>query len=459
MSQLDSSLISEILGSRSTELDLPAVYSRPGAIRELEEVVKSLKRDGEVVVLSDGVYIDYQGIDLADFVVEYLSDVGVVRTLRPSGGAHQLVLNESIVDFALAQMSGSGCVVAVGAGTISDLGKLLGARADVPVVVVQSAASVNGFSDSLSVLVQGGVKRTVESAWPSALVVDHDIIQDAPSRLNQAGFGDAISALCAPADWYLACHVGMDKGYDPRVVDVVTKAGEALWATAEPEKLDIAALINTLTLGGFCIGIAGTTAPLSGCEHLMSHLLDMAALARGRDHDLHGAQVGVAAVLSAALWHTALDQFDPTLVDPEDCIITPPGLSDTVKSAWLVVDPTGTIGEACARSVALKHKRWSECGPVVTEALTEWKMHADAMRHLVHEPSAIAASLSSIGAPVRFQDLVPDVPRDDARWVLSTLPFMRDRFTLCDLLFVCGMWTESFLDDVFERATQSGGGY
>ncbi len=33
-------------------------------------------------------------------------------------------------------------------------------------------------------------------------------------------------------------------------------------------------------------------------------------MAAGRDHGLHGAQVGVAAVVAACLWEVALDRLD-----------------------------------------------------------------------------------------------------------------------------------------------------
>ena len=53
---------------------------------------------------------------------------------------------------------------------------------DLAVVVVQTAASVNGYADSLSVLVRNGAKRTAPSTWPQALVVDHDVLRGAPDR-------------------------------------------------------------------------------------------------------------------------------------------------------------------------------------------------------------------------------------------------------------------------------------
>jgi glycerol-1-phosphate dehydrogenase [NAD(P)+] len=48
------------------------------------------------------------------------------------------------------------------------------------------------------------------------------------------------------------------------------------------------------------LGVAGSTAPYSGTEHLVSHLLDMSAVQLDRPFAFHGAQVGVATVPVAA---------------------------------------------------------------------------------------------------------------------------------------------------------------
>ena len=80
-----------------------------------------------------------------------------------------------------------------------DIGKDTTHRAgDVPLVVVQTAVSVNAFSDDMSVLVRDGVKRTTPSRWPDALVIDLDVIADAPPAMNRAGFGELASMFTAP---------------------------------------------------------------------------------------------------------------------------------------------------------------------------------------------------------------------------------------------------------------------
>ena len=60
----------------------------------------------------------------------------------------------------------------------------------IPFVVVQTAVSVNAFSDDMAVLLRDGVKRTVPSRWPDVLIVDLEVIAEAPAAMNRAGFGE-----------------------------------------------------------------------------------------------------------------------------------------------------------------------------------------------------------------------------------------------------------------------------
>ena len=49
-----------------------------------------------------------------------------------------------------------------------------------------------------------GVKRTIHSHYPSILIVDLDVIADAPAEMNVSGYGDLLATWTAPVDWYLA---------------------------------------------------------------------------------------------------------------------------------------------------------------------------------------------------------------------------------------------------------------
>ena len=148
-------------------------------------------------------------------------------------------------------------------------------------MVVQTAASVNGFADDQSVLLVDGVKRTTPTRWPDRLVIDTDVSRDAPAELNRAGLGDLLATYTAPADWLLARLVGQDDSYSPAAVDLLAAApattsshGAGGIDRGDPDAIE--SLCAALTLSGISMGVAGHTAPGSGMEHAVSHLLEMA---------------------------------------------------------------------------------------------------------------------------------------------------------------------------------------
>src|SRR5260370_24349426 len=137
------------------------------------------------------------GRDLGTVVEEAVgAGSGVNWVVLGPGFVHA---DEATVGAAAAAAAGAGCVVTVGSGTITDIGKAAAPGA-APLVAVQTATSVNGYADPFSVLLRQGVKRTTASRWPDALGIDPGVLQDAPPDLNRAGAGDLMAMFTATPD-------------------------------------------------------------------------------------------------------------------------------------------------------------------------------------------------------------------------------------------------------------------
>lgn len=444
-------------GQRRRPLGLGRVRISPDALDHLADDIDAVRTTGDVVLLMDATPMTIAGRDLK---------ARVVRELEARFGATALVLQADGPELhadahALAQadevVAGAGCVVALGSGTVTDIAKDASFRAGCPpFVVIQTAVSVNAFSDDMAVLLRDGVKRTVPSRWPDVLIVDLRVIADAPSAMNQAGFGELCSMFTAPADWYLSKAIGMDASFDPQVVALFRDGAEGLLVGADrvrrQEPSMLAELAGRMTLTGIAMGVAGRTAPLSGTEHLLSHLLDMSATANDRPLAFHGAQVGVAAVLAAAMWQDTLDRFDPSTVADGGPPIDAGALEQRVHAAFAPLDPSGRMGAECWRDVQAKVERWTAGRPAVAAFAAEWPRHRDALRSILVPPETIADALRAAGAAATIDALDPPARPDAVAWALRSLPLMRDRFTVADLRLFSDGWPTDEADRILDRS-------
>src|SRR5699024_7287850 len=142
----------------TTHLTEAAVAASDGHLDQIDHLAGAAARAGQtlarlgarspIAILSDGVA---KPVDDGDLLARVLASIEAadldVEIVTPLTGDHGLVLDEATVRDCADRLARAGGVVSVGSGTITDLGKA--ATADgVPLVVVQSAASVNGYADA-----------------------------------------------------------------------------------------------------------------------------------------------------------------------------------------------------------------------------------------------------------------------------------------------------------------------
>jgi glycerol-1-phosphate dehydrogenase [NAD(P)+] len=359
---------------------------------------------------------------------------------------------------AVEAVRGAAVLVTVGSGTIADIGKYASAElGGLPHVVVQTAASVNGFADDQSVLVVDGVKRTTPTRWPDRLVIDTDVVGLAPPVMNQAGLGDLLATYTAPADWLLAKFVGQDDTFSPAVVtlardhvDAAVDAAEGV-AAGDPEAIEL--LAAALTLSGISMGVAGRTAPGSGMEHTASHLLEMSG-AEGAT--LHGAKVGVLSAFAACLWEVvreaaAAEGGLAALRFPDEA-----EMEARVSEAFAAADPSGAMAAECWSDYRRKLARWHEARPHLETLADRWPWFEADVSRLLASPERLVSALQRAQAPVRLSDLGIDPER--GRWALAHCHLMRDRFTIADLAFFMGRWGPADVDALIARVGALGGG-
>lgn len=415
-----------------------------------------------VSLLVDGTPIMRRGEDVKALLEAQLAARFDVTCTVLDDGHAELHVVDSILDQAASAAAGHAAVVAIGGGTISDIAKVAVQRAgegSVPpvLVTVQTAASVDGFTDDVSVVLRGGVKRTVPSCWPDAVVSDTDVIAEAPETMNRAGFGEMTSMLVAPADWRLASLVGTDTTYKPNAIRLLGSVGENLesWATGirEGEAGAVASLARALALRGIVTGVAGTTAVLSGVEHLISHMFDQYHAEKGLPMGLHGSQVGAGSVIAASAWEMLFDRLGSgATARPTESALDPASARQRVLAAFEPVDSSLRVAEECWKDYSAKLATVSANWYRVQALVGDWDGHRDELRGLFRPSASIAAALHEAGSATRPADLEPHVDSALVRWAVENCALMRNRFTVVDLLTLLGWWTPADVDEVLERA-------
>ncbi|MEU0279260.1 iron-containing alcohol dehydrogenase family protein [Streptomyces sp. NPDC088147] len=267
-----------------------------------------------VVDIRPGALDDLAGL-LAD---QRISSAGRLA-LAISGGSGQLLrerlapdlpgadwfsVEDGTIDSAVRLADGIkgkryDAVVGVGGGKIIDVTKYAAARVGLPMVAVATNLSHDGLCSPVATLDNDNGRGSYGVPTPIAVVIDLDVIRDAPVRFVRSGIGDAVSNLSAIADWELS-HRTNGEPVDGLAAAMARTAGEAVLrhpgGAGDDEFLTV--LAEALVLTGIAMSISGDTRPSSGACHEISHAFDLLYPKRAA---LHGEQVGIGAAFAMHL--------------------------------------------------------------------------------------------------------------------------------------------------------------
>jgi xylulokinase len=453
--------VGRLAAARKVALPLGDLLIAPNAIAELPRIAADLMTTAasDIVVLVDAV--DYDGVSgpLKPQVLQILSGVtSRVRQVVVGSPVDRVHADDATLHMATESAGAAGLLVTVGSGTMADIGKVVSQRLGLPHVVVQTAGSVNGFADDQSVLLVDGAKRTTPSRWPDALVIDLDVISSAPIELNRAGVGDLASMFTAPADWMLASTIGFGVPYDSELVALVRPHGDRLLEVAgrleqrRPDDLEF--LARLLSISGLTMGLAGATAPSSGLEHVISHLLEMRASAAGAPPALHGEQVGIGVLVATAVWKRLRDTVGDTL--PELVVPTSAERAQRVQNAFAVLGRS-TAAE-CWSAYATKLDMLAKAPEALESLRAAWPAMQRTLDGLLAPLPRLVDALRGAGAALRFSGLASRFDADTVAWAVTHGHHMRDRFVVSDLVELLGLWDDAFVADVLDDLDALGAG-
>jgi len=266
----------------------------------------SLYGEAELLLLSDPQTHAVAGAQLLAALSAH--NIGVEHLLlseEPSATAE-------IAEHVRSAARGMQLIIAVGAGTVNDLAKYAADRNGIEYWTVPTAPSMNGYTSSIAAIKVKGVKQTLPAAPPHRIYALPEVICAAPLNLRQAGFCDVLAKMVSDVDWRSESLL-FSGGYC-RLPSALMDGIEEIYA-GYPEEIgrgetaEVMGLFRGLLVSGVAMSLAGSSAPASGGEHLVSHFWDMREPLTGRVPELHGLQVG-AGILLSTICYARLARLD-----------------------------------------------------------------------------------------------------------------------------------------------------
>ncbi len=365
-------------------------------------------------------------------------------------GTGSVRADEETVERAVAEVGNVRQLISVGAGTLTDIAKVTAQRTGSRHVAVQTACSINGFIADRSVLVIAGAKRTVVSRWPDMLIADADILTAAPAGLNLAGVGDLSTVPNAVAEWQLAAWLGHGPAYDAAVVEHVLAAMPTLpslaQATRDAEPGGLADLARLLAGSGLSMGIVGSTAPASGSEHAVSHLLEMALAQRQGPAAPHGMQVTVATRLALRVWQLV----DRTISSAAARIRVPDESSSRDAVALAFAELGAKTVEECWTAYNAKRRWLCEHQADVEAMVADWDRFKQTVT--LPTPEQFDEVSHASGLPTRASDLGGGYDDLLLFWALRNSHLLRERISIVDLADLLGVWSDDTARSIVANA-------
>lgn len=284
---------------------IQAVCISPRAAEELAGICAPYQR---ILLVADGNTWNAAG----DAVEKALGDKVYGKVVFPAQPL--LIPDEAAIDRVNAALGDADLIVAIGSGVLQDLCKYVSFKAGLSYAVMATAPSMDGYASDGAAMILGGMKVTVKSHLPIAIVADPRVLAAAPMEMIRAGAGDIIGKFSALNDWKLSrcvngeyfCQFIYDLTYE-QIQLVLDLTDDILERKADA----VGALMEALVIVGIMMSFAGSSRPASGSEHHLSHFFEITGIVHGTPYFPHGIDVAYATVITAQVRQTLLQNAFP----------------------------------------------------------------------------------------------------------------------------------------------------
>lgn len=218
-----------------------------------------------------------------------------------------------LIQMAFSMPNKAQAVIAIGGGKVIDAGKYAAFLKNIPFISVPTSSSSDGFSSASASLLIEGKRTSVPARLAYGIIVDTEVIRTAPEKFIYSGIGDMVSKITAIYDWFYEAQKGYSQINDFAVM-IAKKAVNSFVRTpyqSIKDEIFLKELLDSLSMSGIANEIAGSSAPTSGSEHLISHALDKLL----EQPQLHGIQVGIATYIMSVVHNHRYHRINTVLTD------------------------------------------------------------------------------------------------------------------------------------------------
>ncbi|MFP4697566.1 MAG: iron-containing alcohol dehydrogenase family protein [Eubacteriales bacterium] len=220
---------------------------------------------------------------------------------------------EDIMKRAFSLPPKAEAIIGIGGGKILDVAKYTAFLNNLPFISIPTSTAHDGFSSSGCSLYVQGKRTSVQAFMPYGIIVDTSVVKQSPERFIYSGIGDIVSKITAIYDWMYEEKNGFARVNDFAVM-IAKKSVNSIVRmpySSIKEEFFIKELVDSLTMSGIAMEVAGSSAPASGSEHLISHALDQITTSP----QLHGIQVGLATYIMSKVQKHRYERVEKFLTD------------------------------------------------------------------------------------------------------------------------------------------------
>ncbi len=191
-------------------------------------------------------------------------------------------------------------IVGVGGGKVLDIAKTVAELSGKPFISIPTIASHDGIASPMTSIRRGGKAYSRKAVMPTEIIADMKVISQAPRRYTLSGCGDLVAKYSAVRDWWLGYkekgeYYGRYAAHLAYLSSIITMRSAGLIGRNSME--GVRTVVEALISAGVAMGIAGSSRPCSGSEHLIAHALEYMM----DNPPLHGERCGVATVFTSYL--------------------------------------------------------------------------------------------------------------------------------------------------------------